>query len=469
MPPKEIPGYYFDPVKKKYFAVKKGAPASAAYSSSDVKRRRLHEEQSTREEETAKLRRLRIRRSKLLEHPFSGGFLSREQGQTRDSIALDVFSHGLVQSTQIRGTDQFQTLQNPLFTLEPRRDLGTSTVDLQIAQGNSTFGLRADVDGLAHPRLDFPETTWVSENWEAPTSIVTNRSSRRHAITWFSSFNENGISIIPMEDTRPGQRTPSGHRDITMYSSAAANDFSPLLFAFGSSDGILTMDKTRLDLKWIKPIVMRDVWALEFQNDKNDVLLSGGRGGQLQCNDLRDSRTPTESSTLITHPSSITHIKQLDPNRILVAGLESSLCQYDIRYLKLDTGRVVSRQRPPNRLTTRQTTAKASTRTILQYPDYHNTATRNVGFDVDLEIGVIAAAQEFNGVQPLVRLFSLWGGHTLHSAALERHYGSISNPYGDHVRCLKLCRDIDDRMKSLYIGLGSSIQRFAWADEAENG
>jgi hypothetical protein len=269
----------------------------------------------------------------------------------------------------------------------------------------------------------------------------------------------------------PGQRSFSRRRDVTMYSSAAANNSSPLLFAFGSSDGILTIDKTRLDLKWLKPIVMHNVWALEFQSDKNDVLLSGGRGGFLQCNDLRDSRTLTDSSTIITHPSSITHIKQLDSNRILVAGLESSLCQYDIRYLKSDTGtRVVSHEQPIHRLatSTSQTTAKSCTRTILQYPDYHNTATRNVGFDVDLETGVIAAAQEVNSVQSPVRLFSLWGGHTLHSTALERHYGSTSNPNGDHVRCLRLCRDIDDRMKSLYVGLGSSIQRFAWADEAEN-
>jgi hypothetical protein len=71
----------------------------------------------------------------------------------------------------------------------------------QSAQGSRTFAIRADVEGLAHPRPDFPETTWVSENWEAPTSIVTNHSSRRHAITWFSSSNQNGIAIIPMEDT----------------------------------------------------------------------------------------------------------------------------------------------------------------------------------------------------------------------------------------------------------------------------
>jgi hypothetical protein len=81
--------------------VKKGAPASAAYSSSDVKRRRLNEEQSAREAESAELKRLRIRRSEILEHPLLGGFLSREQGQTHDSIVSDVFSCGLVKSTII--------------------------------------------------------------------------------------------------------------------------------------------------------------------------------------------------------------------------------------------------------------------------------------------------------------------------------------------------------------------------------
>jgi hypothetical protein len=123
-------------VKKKYFAVQKGAPASAAYSSQDVKRRRLNEEHSMREAARAKLERRRIRRSQILEHPLSGGFLSREQGQTRDLAASDIFSLGLVTSTEIRGPNQLRTINNPLFEFKRRKDLGPSIVDFQVGMFN---------------------------------------------------------------------------------------------------------------------------------------------------------------------------------------------------------------------------------------------------------------------------------------------------------------------------------------------
>jgi hypothetical protein len=198
------------------------------------------------------------------------------------------------------------------------------------------------------------------------------------------------------------------------------------------------------------------------------VILSGGRGGILHCNDFKDRRIATSFSTIITHPSSITHIRQLDSHRVLVAGLQNSLCQYDLRYLKLDTeGRIRSGLREglahagpsPN-------FSRPCTRPILQYPDYQNAARRDMGFDVDIESGVIAAAQEVAHDQSIIRLFSLWGGHSLSSPALDQLYGNpISGTGGESIQCLRLSRDIDHRMKSLYFVKGGSMQRLAWAEE----
>ena len=258
-----------------------------------------------------------------------------------------------------------------------------------------------------------------------------------------------------------------------MFSSTPGNESSTLLFAFGSSDGILTIDKTRLDLHWTIRNIISDVWALQFLSDKNDVLLSGGRGGNLWLNDFKEPSSHGSMSKLISHPSAITHIRQLDPHRILVAGLENSLCQYDMRYLKLveATSAKTAHRSPPGYRTHRhdQKATKTHTRSVLQYPDYYNTATRDLGLDIDLEMGVVAAAQEANYLQPPVRLFSLWDGDTLRSPALESRYGTSNNAPGEHSRCLKFSRDVDNRMKSLYVSRGGSIQRFAWADEAEDG
>ncbi|KAK3315280.1 hypothetical protein B0H66DRAFT_564947 [Apodospora peruviana] len=80
----EIPGYYYDEDKKKYFKIEasRTAPISAAWSASSVKRRQLE----THEAE-ARRKRLardagRIRRARILHEPLAGGcFLRREIGQ----------------------------------------------------------------------------------------------------------------------------------------------------------------------------------------------------------------------------------------------------------------------------------------------------------------------------------------------------------------------------------------------------
>jgi hypothetical protein len=147
-----------------------------------------------------------------------------------------------------------------------------------------------------------------------------------------------------------------------------------------------------LSRKLFPPDHSRDVFALEFLSNHPSVLMSGGRSGGLNFTDLRVPDYGSQAD-VIKHQSSITHIKQLDAHRIIVAGLESCLCQYDLRFRK-----------GPER-----------TQSVLQYPDYQNTAHTRIGFDVDLELGVVAAAQEHDISHPPVQLFSLHGGYPLQS------------------------------------------------------
>ncbi len=96
-------------------------------------------------------------------------------------------------------------------------------------------------------------------------------------------------------------------------------------------------------MKWLGPKPTqfqnypKDIFALEFLSDNPSVLLSGGRPGLLHVTDLRVPTFGYGNSDIISHPSSITHIKQLDAHRILVAGLDSHMCQYDLRYRKEET------------------------------------------------------------------------------------------------------------------------------------
>lgn len=219
-------------------------------------------------------------------------------------------------------------------------------------------------------------------------------------------------------------------------------------------------------MNWISPQPVsgenhpKDIFSLEFLDDNPSILLSGGRPGILNITDLR---VPVfgRNGDIITHPSSITHIKQLDAHRILVAGLNSSLRQYDLRFRKEAT---LSSAWPQTFSKHSSRRNRHPTRYILAYPDYCNEATIQLGLDVDLESGIVAAAQEQDEHRSHVQLFSLHGGHKLCSPYLSkrRYVEDVAN-----VKCLRFARDIEGRMKSLYVGQPPDIQRFASAEPEE--
>lgn len=239
--------------------------------------------------------------------------------------------------------------------------------------------------------------------------------------------------------------------DVDVLSSTAAPRTSPFLFAFGTSSGILTYDKDGR-MGWMKDRNLptlhhpRDAFALEFlSSDQNpSILLSGGRPGWVNRIDLR---APVLTNTLIFHPSSITHIKQVDEHRIIVPGLESNMCQYDLRYLKDCKDHFVRLQR-------------MTTQPYLQYPEYKNGATISAGFDIDTESGLVAAAQEEDGYAAAIQIFSLHSGHKLASRRLERFYSKFTP------NCLMFVRDVPGAMRSLYVATKrGGISRHAFRDE----
>jgi len=203
-----------------------------------------------------------------------------------------------------------------------------------------------------------------------------------------------------------------------------------------------------------------NVFALEFLSDNHSILLSGGRKGLLDISDLRVPNCGTRAD-VINHPSSITHIKQLDAHRIIVAGLNSTLCQYDLRFRK-DT--VQSSSITEQRQHHKSRRNVKATRPILQYPDFWNNARIGLGFDVDFETGIVAAAQEQDEFHPSVQLFSLHGGHKLRSPAVSKT--SLPFEESQYVKCLQFAGHIEQEIKSLWIGEGRDIRRFSFADEA---
>ncbi|KAG9228952.1 hypothetical protein BJ875DRAFT_388378 [Amylocarpus encephaloides] len=432
----QLPGYYYDEEKKKYFKQQVGTPGNSVYSSENIKRRKLREEHTKAESVKAAARRGRIKRSAILTQGINGQHLSREHGKTDHVTLSNSFAASLV---------PYHCINTRYFTNDRQPKLAVSI--------------------LKELMLLLPEISRVTESqyvstWEGEIVVAS-----QHRLT--------NVLLDPMISLSPGtSRDPT----TSLYKSTPANFGSSLLFAISSSHGILTIDKRNLDMNWVtpKPInkandsgtedCLQDVFALEFLRDKEAVLLSGGRRGLLYTHDLKAPGIGRMSADIICHPSSITHIKQLNSHRIIVAGLESSLCQYDLRYLKRETYTSKSRTKTLNR---------HSTRPVLEYPDYFNTASILHGFDVDLETGVIVIGQEQSEQHPVVQLFSLEGGQVLASSQLNKAWGPrVPTANGRSIRLppygLKFARDTEHRSKSLYVGGEDGIHRFIWTSEDEN-
>lgn len=270
--------------------------------------------------------------------------------------------------------------------------------------------------------------------------------------------------------------------EVSIYSSAPAPPKSSMLFAIGSSHGILQIDKESCDIHWLTPKAPRntdidddsgfpkDIFALDFLRNDPSVLLSGGRRGILSITDIRIPIFGRNSDS-IRHPSCITHIRQVNDHRIIVAGLNSSLCQYDLRFRKLHASPLFPQQRT-GKGKDKQTANAKWTRPILQYPDYYNSSIIPIGFDVDLESGIVAAAQQSKsgwGLGP-VHLYSLETGQMLRS--LENNAGTVGRSsegesQNEWVQCIRFARDYGKSVKNLYLSstIGSDIVRYTWADK----
>ncbi|KAH9217233.1 hypothetical protein DL95DRAFT_522175 [Leptodontidium sp. 2 PMI_412] len=479
----DIPGMYYDQDKQKYFKIQPSSagPASSVYSSQDVKRRKLRDEKEAKAARDQARQKHRIQQSKLLTEPLIGGALQREYGNDGLEPAK-ILAGGLVRQGHVLIDEGRVAGGSGMFTIVYRPEIGSSVIDFRLVANGVIEMSRCDLKkrdpssqnfrlGLEWYSgtmiLDRPRTTDV-------TSVCVHETKQFQATTWLSRFTNHGIMIrdISMDGVDDPDDHPNSQRfvnigpghtrgpGVSIFSSTAAPSASNFLFAFGTSVGVLATDKHgAYNTTFVTPNPgdhLEDIFAVEFLSDSPSVLLSGGRRGILSITDLRLPMPPLDYDT-ITHPSSITHIRQLDQHRLIVSGLNSSLCQYDLRFRKMDP---VSTSPVPRSKRKRQ--IRTATSPILKYPDYHNTASHQAGFDIDLEAGIVAAAQEADEYHPSVQLFSLHGGHKLDSPhAFGFQYKTDTDWL---VKCLRFARDTDSGMKSLYVGQRPVIQRYAWGE-----
>lgn len=183
--------------------------------------------------------------------------------------------------------------------------------------------------------------------------------------------------------------------------------------------------------------------------------MAGKRNGHVDVLDLRLPQAQYKSGFGgIFHPSSISHVKEVNEYQVVVCGLESTLFQYDLRFCRTtiehNRSELQSKRRVPQ--------LRSITTPLFVYEGHKNRFHRDAGFAVDNETGLVAVAQVDDAKE--VKVFSSATGEIIRSLNAAEVGSSIDLAY------VKAMRFIPDRgykgMKSLWVAKGTKMVRFAW-------
>ncbi|KAH6950486.1 hypothetical protein HG530_011113 [Fusarium avenaceum] len=482
---REIPGYYYDSVKKKYFKIEQTqtAPASVAWSKDAVKRRKIEDKAQKVAQRRAHLIRNHIKRHFVSNDAVTSALLTREinlpyaseRGRGRleeGDLGAAAWASGLVSKGDIPFAPSFarQRYANmPCFYVageDEKTGLGVAyaTLDEETLVGSY---IPTDKNDNIHYSREASNSSralsFHTERVRCPqlSSIQYHRPSHKMLLTSREPDHSCGIYFFspllsdPEDKTRPHwllgetnhyQRLSVRHGlqdEWVVHSSTPAPPSSDLICVVGSNSGLLQV-RSNETLSAITPGVTpkgmqvpQEIFAQDFQEGNHNVLLAGGRQSRLWLTDIRASEPQW---SFAKHTSSISHIKSVNPHQVLVSGLQSSMALYDVRFL----------QRSPR-----------GTRPLLKFPEHHNEAHFHIGWDVSPELNVVAAAQD-NGT---VKLFSLKSGRRLRCPAVESI--QVDAP----IKALMFQKMPRERMASLFIGEGPLLRKFSfgaieWNDEA---
>ncbi|KAL7799844.1 hypothetical protein V8C37DRAFT_365680 [Trichoderma ceciliae] len=505
--PAELPGYYYDPEKKKYFKIEKSqtAPSSAQWSSASVKRRKVASRAAEEASKREQLTKNHIKRSVLRRDVVTSGLLAREteyqriaepgRGRPEDGdIAAAMWARELTDKGQAAFAPSMIWNTHPhmpCFYISGKECGTESAIAYATLDEEMLVGTYIDADeneSLMYKSAAQRDPTRPHyEMIHCPQMSSIKYHQPSHKILLTSRAPGQGLAVCifspPIDtDTRGGRHwilgetdgyrnlliRPTNNQQWYVHQSTPAPASSNLLCVAGTSNGILRI-RSNETLGWISttdappdidsstkaeyssssnrpgkrqrakhgPWMPQEIFSQDFKVDNHNVLFAGGRQPRLWITDLRASGA---GWSFIKHGSSIAHVRSINPNQVIVAGLQNHMAIYDTRFFRSD------QSNPSGRV--------ASTSPLLDFPDYRNQAHIHIGWDVSRELNTVASAQD-NGT---VKLFSLSSGRVLRSGkALESF--QTANP----IKAMMFQTLPREKMPSLYVAKGPLLKKFGCA------
>ncbi|KAK6354202.1 hypothetical protein TWF730_008614 [Orbilia blumenaviensis] len=428
----EIPGFYYDNQKKKYFKITAThTNTTSIYNADRVKQEKeaAREAEEQRREEEA-IRPL-LKRRRRVSDSSNGIFNYRLRMQM-----------GLLKPEAPRRDGDLSTWANVLC--EER--IITATRDKKLSGLETAPGLGGCFTFAPNQGL-----RWYSNPPDDSFYEVRNTASRtvklpgmENRMTSSAIMPEGkGVLVASGQTYATVSLDKSGHPNIDSVVTipdagciwACATHESGLTAIGGSHKagkrGLLSLTSSIAPSLVIRP--ESDVLALEYI-DRN-TLLAGSRNGKIQIYDNRRNleKDIAHETALASHVSSITHMRKLsNEHYILVNGLGNQAALHDLRYCRPMTGHQ------------RGNRPKSPTRPVLTYKNF-NKSTIKLGFDVDHAEELVALAGEDNKI----RLYSISSAELIKTLDLE-----------DEVLSIKFSKDGLDGCRDMYATSGRRVYRF---------
>ncbi|KAL9607206.1 MAG: hypothetical protein Q9167_007858 [Letrouitia subvulpina] len=474
--PAEIPGYYFDHGRNRYFRIQPHHAAAEGTGYSQQTVRRAQEDQTRDQSQTEdKQRQLSstIRRAPVLQRSsIRGHSLQREVMTDRRplvSMHASLWAEGLEQKKFITPND-YQLLNKDVTHLV--QDQATKTVCFvteDYVNQSSRFpafvltplARDSEQDRMhhyIHPMRYKPQTE------QSPTSSFCLSPSRVLISTTFGGTTtqfqvtaptlvasyltppDNYLSgVKKWKESSPASR--SRHRkdfdegpivslqfreECTISTAAAGPQADDLVVALAIDDTVLEYKGQGLQLSGIGPLGSgSDTLSVDYQ-DRN-VIMSGYRNSLVRLWDTR-SRA---STVRLRSPCSVAHVRAMTGHRIAVAGLRNTLCVYDLRFTKEHREGVV-------------------TDPFLTFSEHKNLSTLRPQLGFDVHQNLVAAATDDKSFY----IFDTVSGQVLPIGGSYEWSGSLEGL----ARCIKFVDDDGgwgDGLR-LLVAHGGRIDEWAW-------
>ncbi|KAH7117630.1 WD40-repeat-containing domain protein [Dendryphion nanum] len=447
---REIPGYYFDKEKGKYFKVQ--ADKGQKYSRENIAKRQRRDRNENYASE-----RVQKRKTQTIVAPHRKNLhfqtLQREIGDGRRSF----FLHDIWPTASVAGYVQTDTLVKDSIR---HFDVDQESKTIFAVSGERSikrYPLEREIITSCDDLLSTTTSTVSSLNYlpASDTLVATTFGSDRPPVLYLTNPKTDGPFVgeqfTPKNCSAIWTSAPRSRFSTSNESTSSIHAADTEYVAFGASKDMKLLH-CGPDGHWQYNSALEtesDVLALTWLSPT--IVCLGGRDGKIQIYDIRSQG----SKQILMHPAPINHIRPADDfQRIAVSGLCSTLVLYDMRMgFTEQMGVGQWKKRKHSRFPFRK-----MSKCYTKFELHINQDIPELGMDVSPALGLVAAANE----DASLSLYNLYTGKRV------KHWDRTSPDRfqnGSQIRCVRFVKDHDGG-ETLMASCEGAVVPFSWDSEA---